>query len=211
MRPIVTQPSSVVCLSVTLVSPAKTAAPIKMPFGLRTPVGPRNHVLHGGPDPQWEGAILRGKGASHCNVWGHYVVICAEQLNRLRCRMGCGLGWAIGIMGVLRCWGTLPWQPILGLKLLLTGFVWTIATRQLVMEGSLSGRLTECRYLPISCNYGMLPWQPFFGFLYVGWTLALPDEYDGNVHVRRRCGLMSNYFDHLLYFRPREYAAWHFT
>ena len=31
--------------------------------------------------------------------------------------------------------GSLPWQPILGLKLLLTGFVWTILTRQLVMKG----------------------------------------------------------------------------
>jgi len=29
----------------------------------------------------------------------------------------------------------LPWQPILGLKLLLTGFVWMIVTRQLVMKG----------------------------------------------------------------------------
>ena len=41
--------------SVTLVSPAKTAEPIEMPFGLRTPVGPGNHVLDGGPDPPWEG------------------------------------------------------------------------------------------------------------------------------------------------------------
>jgi len=48
-------------LSVALVSPAKTAAPIEMPFGLRTRVGPRNHVLDGGPDIPWEGAILRGK------------------------------------------------------------------------------------------------------------------------------------------------------
>jgi len=38
-------------LSVTLVSPAKTAEPIEMPFGLWTLVGPRNHVLDGGPDP----------------------------------------------------------------------------------------------------------------------------------------------------------------
>jgi len=29
------------------VSPAKTAAPIEMPFGLRTRVGPGNHVLDG--------------------------------------------------------------------------------------------------------------------------------------------------------------------
>jgi len=32
-------------LSVTVVSSAKTYGPIKMPFGLRTRVGPRNHVL----------------------------------------------------------------------------------------------------------------------------------------------------------------------
>jgi len=34
-------------LSVTLVSPAKTAAPIEMPFKLRTRVGPENRVLDG--------------------------------------------------------------------------------------------------------------------------------------------------------------------
>jgi len=48
------RPSSVVCrlvgLSVTLVSPAKTAEAIGMPFGLRTLVGPWNHVLDCGPD-----------------------------------------------------------------------------------------------------------------------------------------------------------------
>jgi len=38
------------------------AAPIEMPFGLRTLVGPRNHILDGGPDPPWEWAILRGEG-----------------------------------------------------------------------------------------------------------------------------------------------------
>ena len=61
MRPIVTDrvawsvgPS--VGLFVTLVSPAKTAEPIEMPFGLRTLVGPGNHdiVLDGGPQ------VLRG-------------------------------------------------------------------------------------------------------------------------------------------------------
>ena len=45
------RPSSVVCRSVTLVSPAKMAAPIELPFGLRTWVGLENHVLDGGPDP----------------------------------------------------------------------------------------------------------------------------------------------------------------
>ena len=43
------------CLSVTLVSPAKMAEPIEMLFGLRTQVGPGNHVLDGVQ-------ILHGKG-----------------------------------------------------------------------------------------------------------------------------------------------------
>jgi len=56
MRPILTDRVAwsvglSVSLSVTLVSPAKTAAPIELPFGLRTWVGPGNHVSDGGPDP----------------------------------------------------------------------------------------------------------------------------------------------------------------
>ena len=58
MRPIVTDRVAwsvglSVCLSVTLVSPAKTAEPIEMPFGLWARMGSRNHVLDGGP------AVLR--------------------------------------------------------------------------------------------------------------------------------------------------------
>ena len=34
-----------VCLSVTIVSPAKRADPVVMPFGMWTWMGPRNHVL----------------------------------------------------------------------------------------------------------------------------------------------------------------------
>ena len=46
-------------LFVTIVSPAKMAEPIEMPFAVWTRVGPRNHVLDGGrPDPQLEEAIL---------------------------------------------------------------------------------------------------------------------------------------------------------
>ena len=36
-----------VCWSVTLVSPAKTAEPMEMSFGLWVLMGPRNHVLEG--------------------------------------------------------------------------------------------------------------------------------------------------------------------
>jgi len=50
-----------VCLSVTLVSPAKTAEPIVVPSGLRTWLGPRDHVLDGGSDPPWERANFGGE------------------------------------------------------------------------------------------------------------------------------------------------------
>jgi len=61
MRPILTNRVAwSVGLSVTLVSPAKTAAPIELPFGLRTWVGPGNHVLDGGPDPPMGMGIFWG-------------------------------------------------------------------------------------------------------------------------------------------------------
>ena len=41
---------------------------------------------------------------------------------------------------------------IFGTKSAIIGFVLTIATRRLVMEGDLSGRPTKCRILPIPCN-----------------------------------------------------------
>ena len=59
MRPTVTDR---VVWSVTLASPAKTAEPIEMPFGLRTWVGPGNHVLDGGPDPHGKGQFFLGGG-----------------------------------------------------------------------------------------------------------------------------------------------------
>jgi len=52
-----------VYLSDTLVSPAKTTAPIEMLFELRTRVDPWNHVLDGGPDiPMGRGNFEGGKG-----------------------------------------------------------------------------------------------------------------------------------------------------
>jgi len=59
------RPSRVVCRSVyrsvTQVSPAKTAAPIEMPFGLRTHVGPGNHVLDGVHIPHGKGQFRGGR------------------------------------------------------------------------------------------------------------------------------------------------------
>ena len=59
-------------LSLTLASPAKTAAPIETLSGLRTQVGPGNRVLDGRADPPWEGVILRGNG--------HPIVMSKETL-----------------------------------------------------------------------------------------------------------------------------------
>ena len=66
MQPIVTDRAAwtpwFVSLSVTLVSPAKTAKAIKMPFGLRTWVGPGNHVLDAGHNLPMGGGNFGGKG-----------------------------------------------------------------------------------------------------------------------------------------------------
>ena len=51
-----------VCLTVSLSDTLLSPEQIEMPFGLRTRVGPGNHVLDEGPEPPWEGAILRGEG-----------------------------------------------------------------------------------------------------------------------------------------------------
>jgi len=48
---------------------AKMAEPIEVPFGMWTRVGPTKHVLDGGPDPPYEGTILRGKGQSIVKHW----------------------------------------------------------------------------------------------------------------------------------------------
>jgi len=100
------RPSTVVCRpvsqsvsqSVTLVSPAKTAEPIKMLFGLRTWVGPGNHVLDWGPDSPMEMGNFEGKRRPvvkyrvtlRSSVW--------KLLNRSWFCLDCGLGLAQGIM-----------------------------------------------------------------------------------------------------------------
>jgi len=63
-------------LSVTIVSPAKTAKSIEMPFGLWSRVGSWNHA-DGDPDPQVKGT--EGNGSAHCKVKGHSAVSCAKN------------------------------------------------------------------------------------------------------------------------------------
>jgi len=56
-----------VCRSVALVSPAKTAEPVEVPFRLRTRVGPGNHVLDFSGLPMGRGNFEAGEGATHRN------------------------------------------------------------------------------------------------------------------------------------------------
>jgi len=51
-------------------------------------VGLGNCVLDGDPDPPWEGAILRGKGASHCKVKGHCMVSCVKMAKPIEMSFG---------------------------------------------------------------------------------------------------------------------------
>ena len=88
-----------VCRSVTLVNPAKTAAPIELPFGLRTWVGLGNHVLDGGPDPPMErGKFLGENGRPIVKYRDTLRSSVQRRLNRYGCHLDCGLGWAVGIM-----------------------------------------------------------------------------------------------------------------
>jgi len=87
-----------VCRSVTLVSPAKKAEPIEMPFGLRTRVSPGNHVLDGGSDPPTEKGNFEGEGRPIVKYRDTLWSPVRKRLNRSRYRLGSGLGWAVGIV-----------------------------------------------------------------------------------------------------------------
>jgi len=72
MKPVVTdrvawsvRPS--VCRFVTVMSPAKTAEPIEIPFVLWAQLGLRNHVLDGSRSPMGTGNFER-ELAVHCKV-----------------------------------------------------------------------------------------------------------------------------------------------
>ena len=75
-----------VCLSVTVMSPPKTAEPIEMPFGLWTRVGRRKYVLHGAHWRHLANTIepsLCGGDAVLCRlIFNHFlffVIYCYQQ------------------------------------------------------------------------------------------------------------------------------------
>ena len=71
-----------------ILSPAKTAEPIEVVFGLWSRVGPKNRVLDGVQIPQRKGAILRGEMAAHSNVQGYPAVICAKTAVLIEMQFG---------------------------------------------------------------------------------------------------------------------------
>ena len=94
------RPSSVVCRLLVCRSVCHTSEPCENGCTDRDAVwvedsaGPKESCIRWDPDPPWEGAILRGKGASHCKVYGQSAVPCAktaepiEMLFGLLARMG---------------------------------------------------------------------------------------------------------------------------
>ena len=93
-RPIVTDGVAwSVCQSVRLsrmiVSAAKTAKPIEIPFAMWTRAGRSYHVLDGGADAPCEEATLRGEWAGQCKVKGHFAVRCAKMAAPNKMEMGC--------------------------------------------------------------------------------------------------------------------------
>jgi len=70
-----------------------------------------------------------------------------------------------------------------------------LATRCLILGECFSGSSNEDSRDRVS--KGRCHGNHFWLSLYMGCTLAPHGEYDWAVHVRRRCGLISNYFDHL--------------
>ena len=89
-------------LSVTLVSPAKTAEPIEMPFGLRTWLDPRDHVLDGGSDPPMGRDKFWGENGRPIVKYRDILRSSVERrLNQQRCRLVCGLRWVQGIVSYM--------------------------------------------------------------------------------------------------------------
>jgi len=66
---------------IMIMSPAKTGEPLKMPFGLRTRVGPMNHVLVLFPHGK---AQFRGGMA----VYGSFAVSCAKTAELIKMSFG---------------------------------------------------------------------------------------------------------------------------
>jgi len=82
---------------------AKTAEPIEIPCGLWAPVGSKNHVWD--PDPRAKGQFLWERTCKDM-LENTFPWAVQKWLNRSRCRLGCGLGWAQRSMCYIHIGGT---------------------------------------------------------------------------------------------------------
>jgi len=92
------RPSNVVCQSVTHVSAAEMAELIELTFGLKTLVPEGTMYQMGVQIPLGKGQFIEGKG--HPIVKNRNTLRSSVQkwLKRSRCRLGCGVGSAQGIV-----------------------------------------------------------------------------------------------------------------
>ena len=134
MRPIVTDGVAwsvcrSVCLSVTIVSPAKTAEVIVIPFGMWTLMGPGNHVLVGGPD--LKGTILNGGGRPIIKYRDSLLWTVQKRLYRLRFSLWCWVGRVT------------PWNHVLdGGHVGFPGeYLWTVRVRRCGLVSNCFDRL----------------------------------------------------------------------
>jgi len=157
-----------------------------MLFGLWAWMGPRNHELHRGPDIPMGRSNFGGKGA-HCKVCRLSAVELWKNGWTYRFAI-----WIVDSVGpkeaqVQSCSpgsanvpdDTLPWavRKRLNWSICRLGCAWLGWTEE------------------STSSIVFARWRQW---ALMGGTLAPPDECDWTVRLRRRCGLMSNYFDHLL-------------
>jgi len=88
-----------VCRSVTLVSPAKMAEKNRDAIWVQDSAAPRDPCIRWEyRSPMGRGNFQGGKGCPTVKYRDTLRSSVQEWLNRSRCRLGCGLGWAQGIM-----------------------------------------------------------------------------------------------------------------
>jgi len=120
----------------------------------------------------------------------------AKRLNRSRCRLGWGLAWA---REPCVRWGPDPphWK----------GQFWEKKSRRVYGLSAVScARTAE----PIDLPFGL--WTPVDRrrrkLNHIRQVTPMCPQYHWTVHVRRRCGLLSNYFESLLKVRKKMLLKW---
>ena len=94
-----------------------------------------------------------------------------------------------------------------GTKSAITGFVWTIATRRLVMEGGVSGRPTECRYCRHPATKGRCHGNQFWDCISCKWTLT--EDNDMRLSCKGWCVISHLWRWELLQTGDCQVGNWH--